>query len=551
MLTVTGTSNGTTGDMVDIDCWYDDGNSRTFATGVTVQADGSFSVTAPLARLGGYPCRLRAEDTSVSSSELPQFTGPRIAVSEFSSQVPDFLGSGDLITGGPNAGLPHDYYANGSTFLSYVAWNSAGNCGVEGQTIDSTLAESNFALSCMGSLNRDDGVSRSEIQVDGSNAYNPNSAYDLFGRTGPCPTTCNGSRDNSGFPSLTVSQNWNSSNGFESTQETDGIVKCAGADGELPPNEAACPSFAPTGVQLQRSISMIGPYQILMTDTWSSTDGHAHTVDTEYDDTSESPGSGAGFEFPGESSFSRHGVGDVVAGAPSAPGSIYVHDDVSAPDGNPDENYAAITFSTAPSGFLFSGVNEFSEHQILAVPAAGSATLSYIYSFGTTIEGVQALALAAQDRLHSPAIAITSPANNTKVTQTTVSVSGTASAGSGIASLTVAGHPVSVASNGAWTTSVALAKGTNTITATATSNSGQTASAQITVIYAKSCTVPHVKGLSVSKAEKKIKAAGCLIGKIKKKHSKVKKGRVAASKPGAGRKVKAGTKVTLFVSKGP
>jgi beta-lactam-binding protein with PASTA domain len=185
------------------------------------------------------------------------------------------------------------------------------------------------------------------------------------------------------------------------------------------------------------------------------------------------------------------------------------------------------------------------------VPAGGSATLTYIYSFGTTIEGVRAMALAAQDQLKSPSISITSPANNTKVKTGAVAVSGTATAGSGIKSLTVAGHAVSVGPTGAWSTTVPLGKGANTITATATSKAGQTAAASITVIYAQTCTVPHVKGLSVSKAENRIRAAGCLVGKIKKKHSKVKKGKAAGTKPGAGSTVAAGTKIKLIVSKGP
>jgi hypothetical protein len=546
MLTVTGTSNGTTGDMVDIDCWYDDGNFQQLATSVPVQSDGTFTVTAPLRSLGGYACRMRAQPAG-SGSEDAHFSGPRIAVSQFGTTA-----YGNTITGGPNAGDLYDYYANGTTFSSYIGWDSAGSCGPYGITADPSYAYSIYAIDCTGSLYQRDGISRSEIQVDGRNAYDPRGAEVLFNRSGSCPPSCNGSEDNPGFAALSVTQTgWNSANGFESTSETDGIVECTGADGYLPPNQAACPSFQDSGVKLQRAISMIGPFQILMTDTWSSTDGHAHTVDTEYDDSSQSHGGGAEFQFPGEAGFSRHGVGDVLGGVSSAPGSILVHTDASAVDGNPDQNYGAITFSNGPSGFVFSRNNEFLEHQVLSVPAGGSTTLSYIYSFGTTIEGVQALALAAQDRIKSPAVSITSPANNTKTSSKSVTVSGTASSGSGISSLTVGGHAVSVGSNGSWSTSVALAKGANTITATATDNAGQSASANVTVIYAQKCVVPRVKELSRSKAEKKIRAAGCLVGKIKKKHSKkVKKGHAVGTKPAAGKTLKPGAKIELIISEG-
>jgi hypothetical protein len=545
MLTVTGTSDGTTGDFVRIRCWYANGSFRNFlSTAVPVAADGSFSATAPTKNIGGRDCRLRAEPTSVSG-EHAAFTGPRLAVSEFDTIQ-------YTISDGPNAGDQYDYYANGTTFGTYSGWDSVGDCGPYGRTLDTSYALSPYAIECEGNLYGSDGVSRSEIQVDGKNAYAPDQAISLFGRSGgTCPPTCDGSFDNSGFPMLTVSQNWNASNGFESTSETDGIVECTGADGYLPPNQAACPSFQDSGVQLRRAISMTGPNTIKMTDVWSSTDGHAHTVDALYDDYVDSLGSGAGYQFPGEPGFSRHTIGDVIGGASSAPGSIFVHTDIAALDGDPNQNYGSITFSSAPSQFMFKGDNEFNEHQTLSVPAGGTATLTYYYSFGTTLAQVQALAYANQDQIRSPAVSITSPLSGTKTTDASIGVSGTASSGSGISSLTVGGHAVSVGSNGSWSTSVALAKGANTITATATDNAGQSASANVTVIYAQKCVVPRVKELSRSKAEKKIRAAGCLVGKIKKKHSKkVKKGHAVGTNPAAGKTLKPGAKIELIISEG-
>jgi hypothetical protein len=65
------------------------------------------------------------------------------------------------------------------------------------------------------------------------------------------------------------------------------------------------------------------------------------------------------------------------------------------------------------------------------------------------------------------------------------------------------------------------------------------------------CVVPKVAGLSESKAAKAIKNAGCKLGKVSKSHSsKVAKGKVISSKPKAGSKKPAGTKVALVVSSG-
>jgi PASTA domain len=65
------------------------------------------------------------------------------------------------------------------------------------------------------------------------------------------------------------------------------------------------------------------------------------------------------------------------------------------------------------------------------------------------------------------------------------------------------------------------------------------------------CVVPKVTGLTENAAAKKIKKAGCKVGKVTKKHSsKVRKSKVISSKPKAGKKEPAGTKVGLVVSSG-
>jgi hypothetical protein len=65
------------------------------------------------------------------------------------------------------------------------------------------------------------------------------------------------------------------------------------------------------------------------------------------------------------------------------------------------------------------------------------------------------------------------------------------------------------------------------------------------------CVVPKVTGLSENAAAKRIKQAGCKVGKVTKKHSsKVRKGEVISSKPKAGKKEPAGTKVALVASSG-
>lgn len=63
------------------------------------------------------------------------------------------------------------------------------------------------------------------------------------------------------------------------------------------------------------------------------------------------------------------------------------------------------------------------------------------------------------------------------------------------------------------------------------------------------CHVPNVVGMKLSAAEAAIKAAGCKVGKVKKKTKHGKKGVVLSEKPKAGKVVALGTKVKLVVGK--
>jgi hypothetical protein len=63
------------------------------------------------------------------------------------------------------------------------------------------------------------------------------------------------------------------------------------------------------------------------------------------------------------------------------------------------------------------------------------------------------------------------------------------------------------------------------------------------------CHVPKVVGMKLSAAKAAIKAAGCKVGKVKKKAKPNKKGKVLSQNPKAGKTVALGTKVKLVVGK--
>ena len=64
------------------------------------------------------------------------------------------------------------------------------------------------------------------------------------------------------------------------------------------------------------------------------------------------------------------------------------------------------------------------------------------------------------------------------------------------------------------------------------------------------CLVPRVKGKTLASAKSALAQAHCKAGKVTKKFSKVKKGRVVSQRPKPGTNLAAGAKVNLVISKG-
>jgi hypothetical protein len=65
------------------------------------------------------------------------------------------------------------------------------------------------------------------------------------------------------------------------------------------------------------------------------------------------------------------------------------------------------------------------------------------------------------------------------------------------------------------------------------------------------CKVPRVIGKGLTKAKQMIRAANCSVGRIRRLRSQRARGRIVRQSPVAGRKLAVGSKVNLFVSRGP
>lgn len=580
-LAVSGTASGAaTGAPLDLVCYHGSPSQAKVVDNnpsLTVKAGGTFSTgnSPPQLRLiAGLACRLRAIPRGTESdpnSDSNSFAGPAVAVSETAllTTIPD----------GPNQNTPYNFYVNGVTFSGFAAWKASGTpadrtfgtgaCGGPyAAPVDSAFDiggadGKNYPVDCVGSLLSDDlrtWGGRSEIMIDGNNAYDAASAQALIPRTSGGVGT--GSEDLAGFPkTLNVSVVFDPSSGLISSRSVESLVRCDGTDPYLPASVAQCPKFDDTGVVLTRvETTSDGGRVITLTDTFTSTDGRSHTLDLLYDDYAGVVGHSddeRGWQLPGQGGFAQYATGASVPAPSAAPGSILLRTNVSAADGDPNEGFGAITFGQAQAGLRFAGPSELEEDQLLSVPAGGGASLSYVYSIATSQADINALALTAQDRFQPASLQITSPADGTTVSTSTVSLSGIATAGSGITSLLVGGQAIPVAPGGAWSAQVPLSPGPNTITALATDGAGATAQAQMTVVYQPpatpaavvTCHVPRLKGMKLAAAEKALRKAHCKVGKVKHVSSrKLARGRVMSTKPRAGRRLQAGAKIELFVS---
>lgn len=479
--TVSGTTNGTTGDRYDIDCYSGNTEYHRYQgpsnAGLAVNSDGSFSVTnVPLATFATGTCHLVVVPHGTTPPPGTSYTGPRVGFSDFQSYK---------LTSGANSGTAYDFGFDDVTMLASASINSIDDCGPYTDLVDGTSAMNVGPLLfyCGASFYNspsDFGTSRdltrSEIEVDGQNAYGSSSAAGLFTGSNAIP----------GFPALTASlDSFSSSTGDAQTTESEPLVECTPNNGYAP-TSSSCTAFGSTGVTIKRvtHYSNSGRVQTVI-DTFSSTDGAAHSLDLQYE--TDLNATSAGWEFPGQTSFSQESTGQTLPAASAAPLTVYSLYNTAAPPSlsNP---VGAMTFVTPYSGVTFDNTLWGGEDSALfdfqkMVPAGGSISIAVSYATGTSLTEVQGYVAPAEDVMQAPAVTISSPSAGATLTSSPVTVTGSVSAGSGVKSVTVNDVPATV-TGGSWSASVPLNQGSNTLTATLTSDAGNTASATAAVTYA-------------------------------------------------------------------
>jgi hypothetical protein len=360
--TITGTSDGTTGDAVDIKC-YDRGGYENVVGNIAVAADGSFSTTAPLTAVQFHVCVLRAVPHGVTPVDPSPYAGPTIGVSHAETTVDN--------------GFTYDFYDWGQQLKGAFDYQSLSSCGIDnGYLFDTDLNLTTTTFYCNAYLygyETEPNGTRSEVQVDGANAYGTEEAHRINAAA-------------TGLPAVTVSQSVNKRNGDFVIHETAPLVKCTNPT--YPPTNVTCAAFVTTGVTDHRTITQDNEGAVSwVTDVFTSADKHSHKLDllwendNHFHDGNNGDSTQIEYEFPGQTSYALSTLGKNVT-LPKKPGTIRLRV-AGAADGDTSTGRGAIVYDTPASNAVFTYENTsystFELHQKLTVPAGKSTQTRFAY----------------------------------------------------------------------------------------------------------------------------------------------------------------------------
>lgn len=531
---ISGTASGgsPSTDKVDIRCYY----ASTYApvaSNVALQSNRSFSVAgADLNAILNTTCRLRAVPAGSNPSNLAPFSGPVIGVGERESAK---------VSGGANNGKVYDFLIDAQQETAAVEYSSSG----EGDLYDAYLLDPTY-MATTNTFSSGHGLfgtalpTRSELQIDGANAYPPYQANRINSNA-------------TGLPALSYSYSLDAHTGNLVIHVTEPLVKCP--DTTYPPTKTSCASFVPAGVTDMETITEDHDGHISwITDVFTSTDGKAHAVDLLWDNGQHFYGAGGDasqveYEFPGHSGFSTHLAGDSLA-LPSTSGTVLIRMNGAA-DGNTGTGQGAIVYDRPAAAAAFDFVSnlfsEFTLHQSVTVPADGSARLRFAYVQDFHAANVTSLAQTASTAFLNTIAVSRSGSGSGTVTSSPSGITCGTSCSHGYpygTSVTLTANAAKGSRFSGWSGAC-----TGTGGCALTTNDNNTAVDATFVL--QPCVVPNLKGKTVKAAKRAIKKAFCSVGKVKAApSSKVKKGHVISQRPRSGKRVKQHTKVNLVVNKG-
>jgi PASTA domain/Divergent InlB B-repeat domain len=525
------TTGGGGGDKVDLRCYFG-GRSVKVKGNVPLNSDGSFSVpAADLNKLLNLTCQLKAVPAGKNPPDLTPYSGPVVGVGERETSK---------ISGGANDGKAYDYSLDAQQLTAASDYASLGSCGLHnGFLYDSTYANTTVTFACnAGLLSADSPASptRSELQIDGANAYAPTQAFLI-------------SSNAAGLPSLTDTYTVDKATGDVVIQETDPLVKCSSAT--YPPTTSSCATFVSTGVTDDRTITQDHDGHISwITDIFKSTDSKSHSLDLLWDDNEQFFGPSGNsaqieYEFPGESSFSTHATGNTVS-LPSSAGAIFLRMHGAA-DGDTGTGQGAIVYDRPATAARFTSVtnfgSEFTLHQAGTVPAGGSTRFRFAY-VQDYLAALVATRAKAADTLFLNAITVSKAGKGT-VTSSPGGIACGRACSHGYAYGTAVTLKAKAARGSRFAGWSGACKGSHGCKVTTDDN----VTLQATFVL-RPCVVPQLVGKTLKAAKAAIKKAYCSVGKVTMVSSSKAKGEVVSQKPAHGKRLRQHAKISLVVSKG-
>lgn len=457
---LTGTSDGNAADTVDIRCESPSTNTDV-RSGVAVASDGTFATTVDYTNFEDILCNLIAVPGGTNPGTVTSFTGPLLGIGQYQLYSQN--------------GTQTDHYINQPQIGASVDYDSLGSCGLCDQALygpDHTrgryLYYDNGAVYDTYIAG---GTTHQGLVVDGKPAYGPQSAY-----------TRNNAATNA--PALSVTHAVDHATGDLTITEQDPISVCSDAG-----TGTTCPAFVPSGLEVDRTIKQNQSGRVVrIADAFTSTDSATHTFSVDYDEYNKDT-SHDGFRFPGETAYAAHVDGDSIPGGSAAISTVGSISDMTAVPSLGDP-VGSMTVSPAPDRYLFQDPNGFHMLFTSSVPAGGAKTIRQSFAMAVSESELDAYTSGNADQLSAPTVAITSPAaNGSTVSSPSLPVSGTATDNVGVSTLSINGTSVDV-SGGAWSKTLTLSPGSNTITAVATDAQGNAATATRSVTYTPNAPKP-------------------------------------------------------------
>jgi PASTA domain/Divergent InlB B-repeat domain len=534
-LTISGTTSGgnPASDMIDVRC-YSGKTSVRVAHNVPLASDGSFSIAAAkLNPVLQQTCRLRAVPADTTPSDVTPYDGPVIGVGEDTASA---------VTGGANNGKVYDYALDVQQLTAAFDYVSLSGCGInDGFLYDSTLGNTTVTYACNAGLLGQESSSaptRSEVQVDGANAYASAQAFLINSNA-------------SGLPTVSNTYTVDTATGNIAVHETAPLVKCAKP--AYPPTTSSCSSFVSTGVTDNRTITQDHDGHISwISDAFTSTDSKAHSVDLLWGNSQRFWGPSGNsaqleYEFPGQSSFATHVVGDSVS-LPTSPGTVLIRMHGAA-NGDMSTGQGAIVWDRPATAAKFTFVqvvaSTFTLHQTGSVPAGGSTRFRFAYVQDYQAANVASLAKTARTAFLNVVAVSKSGKGTGKITSSPRGVRCGKACSHGYAYGTSVALKAKPAKGSRFVSWSGACKGTGKCTITATDD------VRVGARFAvQPCVVPNVVGKSLQAAKRALRSRFCTVGTITMAGSTTGSGRVISQSRKPGKRLKRHAKVDLVVSKG-